>query len=491
LSEYKLFVQRIGLVGITNILVAISSIILLPILTKNLSTSDYGIWNQVNITLILISNIAQVGLSYAMNRFLAGETDKTKIQEGVYSILAVVLGVSLVVAGALYIFSNEIGFLLLNNNHSVALLLPLTIIMSNMTFISLDFFRTFQKTRKYSIFYLSRSYLVLIFASVLLLLGYGIWGCVFGILISYTLLMVVMFAIIVSEIGFKIPRFKNIREYLNLSLPMVPGMVSSWIVDSSDRYVIGILLGTVFVGYYSAGYTLGTTIQLLVAPFSVLLLPVLSKNYEDKRKVKTVVKYSLRYYLALSIPAVFLLSILSKPILNILTTAEIASNGFLITPLVALGALLFGLYTILSQIIILTKKTKIIGVVWIIAAIINIALNLIAVPFIGIIGAALVTLVTYTVTLAFILVYSSRYMTLPFDLGFIVKSIFASAVAGAFVFLLNPQSLLGIVIVAVLGVILYTIVLIISKGFEKKEINFFMGFLRDILKDLKSVTARF
>jgi len=204
-----------------------------------------------------------------------------------------------------------------------------------------------------------------------------------------------------------------------------------------------------------------------------------------------VVKYSLRYYLALSIPAVFLLSILSKPILNILTTAEIASNGFLITPLVALGALLFGLYTILSQIIILTKKTKIIGVVWIIAAIINVALNLIAVPFIGIIGAALVTLVTYTVTLAFILVYSSRYMTLPFDLGFIVKSIFASAVAGAFVFLLNPQSLLGIVIVAILGVILYTIVLIISKGFEKKEINFFMGFLRDILKDLKSMTARF
>jgi O-antigen/teichoic acid export membrane protein len=207
--------------------------------------------------------------------------------------------------------------------------------------------------------------------------------------------------------------------------------------------------------------------------------------------VKTVVKYSLRYYLALSIPAVFLLSILSKPILNILTTAEIALNGFLITPLVALGALLFGLYTILSQIIILTKKTKIIGVVWIIAAIINIALNLIAVPFIGIIGAAIVTLVTYTVTLAFILVYSSRYMTLPFDPGFILKSIFASAVAGAFVFLLNPQSLLGIVIVAILGVILYTIVLIISKGFEKKEINFFMGFLRDILKDLKSVTARF
>jgi O-antigen/teichoic acid export membrane protein len=188
---------------------------------------------------------------------------------------------------------------------------------------------------------------------------------------------------------------------------------------------------------------------------------------------------------------VFLLSILSKPILNILTTAEIASNGFLITPLVALGALLFGIYTILSQIIILTKKTKIIGVVWIIAAIINIALNLIAVPLIGIIGAALVTLVTYTVTLAFILVYSSKYMTLPFDPGFILKSICASAVAGAFVFLLNPQSLLGIVVVAILGVILYTILLVISKGFEKKEINFFMGFLKDILKDLKSMTARF
>ena len=474
LNEYKLFVQRIGLVGITNILVALSSIILLPILTKNLSTSDYGIWNQVNITLILVSNISQIGLSYAMNRFLAGETDKTRIQEGIYSIFAVVLGVSLIVAVVLCIFSNEIAFFLLNNNHSIALLLPPIIIMSNMTFTFLDFFRTFQKTRKYSIFLFSRSYMVLIFASALLLLGYGIWGCIMGIFISYSFLMVVMFAIIISEIGLRIPNFTHINEYLNLSLPMVPGMVSSWIVDSSDRYVIGILLGTAFVGYYSAGYTLGNTIQLLVA--------VLSKNYKDKRKIKNVIKYSIKYYLALSIPAVFLLSILSKPILNILTTSEMALNSFLITPFVALGALIFGIYTILSQVIILTKKTKVIGVVWLIAALINIILNLVAVPLTGIIGAAMVTLVTYTFTLIFILIYSRRYFSLQCGHWFVIKSVFASTVATVIVFLLNPKSLLGIVITTLIGVIIYMIVLITSKGFEKKEINFFIGFLKDILK---------
>ena len=82
MEEYKLFVQRIGLVGITQILVSLSSIILLPILTKNYSVSDYGIWVQINVTLNLIPAIIVLGLPYSMIRFLASKKDKEEIQEG-------------------------------------------------------------------------------------------------------------------------------------------------------------------------------------------------------------------------------------------------------------------------------------------------------------------------------------------------------------------------------------------------------------------------
>ena len=71
----------------------------------------------------------------------------------------------------------------------------------------------------------------------------------------------------------------------------------------------------------------------------------------------------------------------------ILTTPDIALNGYIITPLIALSTLIFGLYLILSQVILLYKKMKIIGISWIVAGVSNVILNLILIPYIGIISS--------------------------------------------------------------------------------------------------------
>ena len=70
-----------------------------------------------------------------------------------------------------------------------------------------------------------------------------------------------MIMFIITNIGFKIPKFENMMEFLSFGLPTIPANLSSWLVDSSDRYVIGILLGSAFVGYYSPGYTLEMCIR--------------------------------------------------------------------------------------------------------------------------------------------------------------------------------------------------------------------------------------
>ncbi len=74
--------KRIGLIGITNLLVALNTIILIPILSKNLSASDYGIWVQVLTTFFLITSISSLGLPYTMVRFLAAEKDIEKYKMG-------------------------------------------------------------------------------------------------------------------------------------------------------------------------------------------------------------------------------------------------------------------------------------------------------------------------------------------------------------------------------------------------------------------------
>ena len=81
MPSYKKFVMDVGIVGLAELLIGLSGIILLPILTKNLPIVDYGIWVQFAVTLGLISLFATCALPFTMVRFLAAEKDRKEIQE--------------------------------------------------------------------------------------------------------------------------------------------------------------------------------------------------------------------------------------------------------------------------------------------------------------------------------------------------------------------------------------------------------------------------
>ena len=473
MSEYKIFVQRIGLIGITNILIAISSIILLPILTKNISIQNYGIWIQVNVTISLVSNLITLGLPYAMVRFLAATKEKSEVQEGFYSILLTILTSSLIVSFILFLFSQPIANILFNYNIAVAIILPLIIIIASLNNILLSYFRTFQQMKKYSLILFIQAYLTVILVSYFAIEGYEIIGIITGLLIAYIVTFLIMILFIILDIGFKVPQFTHIKEYLSFSLPTVPSNLSFWIVDSSDRYIIGILLGTAFVGYYSPAYTLGNTLTMLLVPFSTLLPSVLSKYYDENKieNVKTVLTYSLKYFLIIAIPSVFGISLLSKPLLMILTTPDIAINGYLVTPFVAISALLSGIYGIYTLVLILEKKTKFIGTVWVIAAILNVLLNVILIPYLGIIGAAFATLVAYVITFIVIFFYSSKYLKLDFNFG-LKKIIFSSVLMSLFIIYSNPSEIFQICFVIGVSFLIYSLALIFLGGIKKDEFKF-------------------
>ncbi|KAF5431164.1 Membrane protein involved in the export of O-antigen and teichoic acid, partial [Candidatus Methanophagaceae archaeon] len=301
------------------------------------------------------------------------------------------------------------------------------------------------------------------------------FGAVIGLLISSFFVFLIQACIILSEIGVKIPKFTHMREYLAFSIPTVPSNLSSWVVNSSDRYVIGIFLGTAFVGYYSPGYALGSMINMFLAPLTFMLPAVLSKYYDENNmnEVKTILRYSLKYFLLLAIPAAFGLSLLSKPILTILSTPEIASEGYLITPFVAASALLFGAYAVIAQVIVLKKRIEITGTIWITAAILNLGLNVIFVPYIGILGAAITTLLAFTLALILTSYYSFKYFKFDVNFGFILKSIFASIVMSLVIIKWNPVGILNVLILIGVCAVVYAAILLLLKGVKKEEIKFF------------------
>jgi O-antigen/teichoic acid export membrane protein len=172
-----------------------------------------------------------------------------------------------------------------------------------------------------------------------------------------------------------------------------------------------------------------------------------------------------------SIPAVFGLSLLSKPILSVLSTPEIASKGYLITPFTAVTALFFGIVSIFNQVLLLEKKTKITGNIVSLCAVLNFGLNFILIPYIGIIGAAITTLFAYTVNLLLIIYCSAKYLRLGDNTLYIKKYIIASVLMCLIIINFNPSGLLEISIIIGICVVTYFLILFFIGGFDKNEIR--------------------
>lgn len=483
MDQYKLFLQKMGLIGTSNFLITITPIILLPILTHNLSIQDYGVWIQFQITITIIPAIAILGLPYTMVRFLAASKSREEIQEAFYSVIFTVIFVSLAGVAALYLLAGPISHIFFNGNIGVAEVLPPTALMTALQLVFIDYFRASNQMTKYAVLSTLQAYFVVIFAALFVMSGLGIIGAVTGILVTQILISLIMFLFILKQIGFKIPRFHNLREYLSFGLPTIPSNASFWILDASDRYIIGIILGITAVSYYSAGYTISSLMALLTSPLYTVLLPILSQFYAERkiRETRFLLNYAIKLYLVIAVPAVIGLSILARPLLYILSTPTLADNGFLITPILATGGLFFGLYCIITQIIVMERKTRITGNIWAISAVTNIILDVTFGYFFGIIGIAIITLLLYLFAFLITSYYSLNYIRCNFYIGFAAKTIYAAFFMALALILLNPFGPVNVVLSGIFSFALYLFVLWLLKGIKTDEIKFFTGMIKETL----------
>jgi O-antigen/teichoic acid export membrane protein len=473
MSEYHNILAKVGLVGALNILVSLSTFILLPVMTKNVSNADYGIWVQVGVTVCLIPAVVMLGLPYTMVRFLAAEKNKAAIRDCFYSVTAVTAVTSAAVSLLFFAFSDWLSALLFAGNTSVMGFVAPVIVFECMNLLFVSYFRARVRIMKYTVLMLIKTYLNTATVALLVLSGYGLTGALAGFLATDAVMSVVMLAMIVREIGMAVPRFRNLREYLGFGLPTVPTNLSTWVITASDRYVIGGCLGTSFVGYYSAGYSLGYMIIMFVTPLSFLLPSFLSKCYDENNMadVRIILDRSFRYFLAIAIPSVFGLTILSKPVLEVLSTPEMASRGYLVTPLIAVSTLIFGIYTIVSQVPVLEKNTRIIGETWIAVAVLYFGMNLLAIPALGMIGAAMSSIVVYTLALLITVYFSRGSIRIDVDRAFVLKCVLSSAVMSVPIVILNPSGIAGIFVAMLIGVTVYVLALLLMKGIRGEELR--------------------
>ena len=466
-----------------NLVGSLAAIVVLPMLTRSMPASDFGIWTQVTVTAILAPLLLGLGLPWALVRFLAAEDRRERVAEGLGSVLVAVAAVSTATAVALAALAPQVAAWLFGGRVDVIRLTAVIVPLECVSAVLYNYLRTFQHVRLYSGFIVLQTALLLGLISATVVLGWGLVGAVLSLLAARAVTVLAMAIAIVREVDVRWPDFSMLRQLLRFGLPMVPVDLSEWALSSADRYLIGILAGIAWVGYYGPGYAVGGIILMLVVPLRFLLPPALSEMYERGRvdQVRAFLRHGLRYFLALSIPAAVGLGLLARPLLLLLTTEEIAREGHVVVPVVAMAMVLAGVQAIMSQVLLLQKRTGTLGAVMVAAAAIDIAVNVVLIPRTGILGAALAALVAYLfATVATGALAGGELRPGPdiVVVGKIVTSTLAMmAVVLGLEAIWRPPLLLWIAAAAALGALTFAGTTVLLRTFSPREWGFFWHLL--------------
>jgi len=472
----KKVVQDLGIIGFASMLTSVSGIILLPVLTKNLGAYGYGLWAQVGVTVSLSVMVLRLGLPLSIKRLFPGKS-MDEVRGDYYSIILLVLTASFIFSVLLFSFPNILAEAIFDGKVIIVRLVAGIIFVSSLDVIFLTVFRAFREMKIVGLINVLTTYSFVALAIILILYGYDLISIILASLAVKGTLSAALFIMLVKKIPFKKPNFSALKEYLSLGLPAMPGGISHLVVDISDKYIIGIFLGATFVGYYSPAYSLGMKIPVFFAGvLSVVLLPSLSDYYEknDLSLVKQILNLSVKYFLMISVPTFIGVTIVGRPILTLLTTPEIAQESYMILSLIVFAGILIGVYTIFKQTIFLKKRTKLITYYWIAGASLNFVGNLILVPGIGIMGAAITTVASYVLVVILVINFSCKELPLKPDLLSIIKIVLASIFMGVSIYAISLLVWSNVFFLIVLGIILYFSTLYAIGGVGKKEIDYLM-----------------
>jgi O-antigen/teichoic acid export membrane protein len=482
-SKYTLFLfaRRIGLVGLARIITSLQGIILLPIMTKTFGASGYGVWAQILITIALVHPLLMLGFDSAILRFLPAKK-KEEIGQGVITVLSIVLIIGLVASLIMFLSSDFLAIALLKEKSAAVVFKyasPL-ITISALNFIIRGSFRVFAQIKRYSGVLLFQTFLETGLIAFFVLSGYGLIGAVISLLIAGTITLLISLYLIISYAGLSSPDYSIIRPYLNYGLPLVPTLIFGFIISSSDRYVIGYFMGAEKVGIYSAAYGVGSIILMFSTYILYVLRPTVYGLFDKKKvdEVKMYLSYSWKYLLMFSIPSVFGLTILAKPLLTNLTTTSFISEGEFIVPIVAVSIVYYGVAMIFGVVLLSYKRPKVLASVYGCAAVLNLVLNIIFVPLWGIIGAAVTTFIAYYLLTIVIWYISYKRMKFNIQLGFLAKSIIASIFMSLIIWMVKPTGLITIFAIILISTIVYFSFLFLLKGFEEEELKIIRGVIR-------------
>jgi len=323
--------------------------------------------------------------------------------------------------------------------------------------------------------------------NLVLIIGFGMHaeGVFLANLIASCLTFFAMLGMVIKQLTFKLP-VKLYKEILKFGFPYIPAGLAGIAMQVVDRPIVKALTNDATLGIYQLNYRLGIFMMLIVGMFDYAWRPFFLNHAKDP-DAKPLFAKVFTYYI-LGAMAVFLtVSLFIEDIIRMKFFGKqffppVYWQGAEIVPWVLLAYVFTGAYVVFVVGIYLEKKTKYLPLISGAGALLNIGANFILIPVIGILGAALSTLLSYIVMAVGIYFASQKFYYVEYEWKKVLK-IAGSAITLFIIFLLfhpEPLSFTGSM-VKILLIAIFGVTLLITKVIDSNEIAELKKIVRRIL----------
>lgn len=399
MNKLKLFIENFLVYGLGGIISKIIPLIMVPIITRIMPDSSYfGISDLSNTVVQFASAIAIMGMYDAMYRMFF-EKDDEKYKKSVCSTaLMFTLAMSLIIFVIMLLCKNLIAEMFLKNkelSYVVHLSAIATLVGATNSIISAPT----RMENKRKIFLITNTISPIISYSAampMLLAGHFIIALPLAGIISGTT-MELLFGILNRKwFAPKLFDRKLLKQMLMIAIPLLPNFLIYWLFNSCDKLMIANILNVGEEGIYSVGAKLGHASQLIYTAFAGGWQYFAFSTMKEENQVKSN-SMIFEYLGAISFAATTFICAWSYMLYNLLFPEEYL-RGYIIAPYLFLAPLLQMLFQVAANQFLVVKKTWPNMLILSVGAVLNIFLNLILIPKIGIEGASIATLIGYAVS---------------------------------------------------------------------------------------------
>lgn len=255
----------------------------------------------------------------------------------------------------------------------------------------------------------------------------------------------------------------RVREYAGYGLPVALSLILALVISSTDRFLLAGFLHEQAVGVYHAGYSLANrTLDVMFIWLGMAGGPAMVSALErgGRRALEETAREQSSFMVLLTLPAAVGVALVAHPLSQVMIGEALVEGAARVTPWIAVGAFFSGVTTYyLHQAFTLGQRTRLLMIAMTVPAALNLVLNLILIPRLGIDGAMWSTAISYAVGAVASWALGRSAMPLPIPIEALWKAgVGCAAMASVVLAIPALGGVLELAVKAGAGAIVYSLV---------------------------------